>query len=119
MPTFRLLSAPARGAIRGMSSRSTPRSATDATRFTSTTPQPKSKASSGPAGKGGAGGAPGGETLEQRVQRLRAAHQAARAAPLSMADRVADKGRKVFDVMHKVTLVGLIGFTGMSASRGP
>lgn len=118
MPAFRLLSAPARGAIRGMSSRSTPRSATDATRFTSTTPQPKSKASAGPAGKG-RGGAPGGETLEQRVQRLRAAHQAARAAPLSVGDRIADKGRKVFDVMHKVTLVGLIGFTGMSAGRGP
>lgn len=114
MPTFRLLSTPARGAIRGMSSRATPRSATDATRFTSTTPQPKSKAS-GAAGKG----APGGETLEQRVQRLRAAHQAARAAPMSMADKVADKGRKVFDVMHKVTLVGLIGFTGMSPARSP
>lgn len=113
MPAFRLLSTPARGAIRGMSSRSTPRSATDATRFTSTTPQPKSKASAA-AGKGAP---PGGETLEQRVQRLRAAHQAARAAPLSMADKVADKGRKVFDVMHKVTLVGLIGFTGMSAAQ--
>ena len=36
---------------------------------------------------------------------------------MSMADKVADKGRKVFDVMHKVTLVGLIGFTGMSAAQ--
>lgn len=105
MSAFRILS---RGAVRRMSSRTNPRSATDATRFTSTTPQPKGKASA-PAGKGAPAG---GETLEQRVQRLRAAHLAARSAPLSTADKVAETGRKVFDALHKITLFGLISFTG-------
>lgn len=111
MPPFRMLS---RGAVRRMSSRTTPRSATDATRFTSTTPQPKSKTQA-PAGKG----APAGETLEQRVQRLRAAHLAARNAPLSTTDRIVETGRKVFDTLHKVTLVVLIGFTGMDFQFSP
>ncbi|CAI4213425.1 unnamed protein product [Parascedosporium putredinis] len=88
-----------------MSSRSGPRSVSDATRFTSTTPQPKSKTSAA------ANAGPVGETLEQRVARLRAAHLAARNAPISRYDRITEGGRKVFDVMHKATLAGLIGFT--------
>lgn len=93
-----------------MASRSGPRSVSDATRFTSTTPQPKSKTS---AASNAGGPGPVGETLEQRVARLRAAHLAARSAPLSRYDRITEGGRKVFDVMHKATLAGLIGFTGM------
>ena len=52
------------------------------------------------------------ETPEQKVARLRAAHERAKAAQVSKFDKVVDASRKVFDSAHKVTVAGLIGFTG-------
>jgi hypothetical protein len=57
------------------------------------------------------------ETPEQKVARLRAAHERAKAAQVSKFDRVVDASRKVFDSAHKVTVAGLIGFTGKQLLR--
>ncbi|KAH6617728.1 cytochrome oxidase c assembly-domain-containing protein [Chaetomium sp. MPI-SDFR-AT-0129] len=109
----------------------TPRSASDATRFTATTLHATSKtatppprftpprpgaASSTPGGLGGSGGSGDAgdalfETPEQKVARLRAAHQRAKAAQVSKFDAVVDHSRRFFDSAHKITVVGLIGFT--------
>jgi hypothetical protein len=115
-----------------------PRSVSDATRFTATTPHASSKTvtpepgvasrfsapssapqSQGPQRVGGQGssgrGGPRGpttETPEQRVARLRAAHLRAKSANVSKMDRVVAVGRRVFDSAHKITVVGLIAFTG-------
>ncbi|KAF9873430.1 hypothetical protein CkaCkLH20_09243 [Colletotrichum karsti] len=125
-----------------MSSRVSPRSASDATRFTSTTPHAASKSSTPPprssaAAKAGAkttqstnaaaasrttpqkssSATPGrlpGETPEQRVRRLRAAHEAARKAQTSSVDRVIGGSRRFFDVAHKATVIGLVGFTAIA-----
>ncbi|KAK3381911.1 cytochrome oxidase c assembly-domain-containing protein [Podospora didyma] len=120
-----------------------PRSVSDATRFTPTTPHASSKAaeprfaspsgsvvnaSRGGAratppsgGSGGSGGGGGGrsprftETPDEKVARLRAAHLRARNAKVSKFDKIVDHGRRFFDSAHKITVVGLIGFTAISA----
>ncbi|KAJ4303856.1 hypothetical protein N0V88_001453 [Collariella sp. IMI 366227] len=116
-----------------MPSPAAPRSVSDATRFTATTPHASSKtatppprfsaprsapspaASAGPSGAPG-GGRPGGpsplaETPEQKVARLRAAHQRAKAAKISKFDKLVDASRRVLDSAHKATVAGLVGFT--------
>ncbi|KAF0327462.1 hypothetical protein GQ607_005323, partial [Colletotrichum asianum] len=119
-----------------MASRVSPRSASDATRFTSTTPHAASKAaapstpkpkqpspqvktpaatklSSTPKNSSGGNRLPG-ETPEERVRRLRAAHEAARKAQTSGVDRVLGGSRRFFDVAHKATVIGLVGFTAIA-----
>ncbi|KAK4133717.1 hypothetical protein BT67DRAFT_462798 [Trichocladium antarcticum] len=106
-----------------MPSSAAPRSVSDATRFTATTPHASSKTTappprfsaprSAPAGGPGSGG-PGSaftETADQRVARLRAAHRRAKEAQVSRFDKFVDAGRRVFDSAHKVTVAGLVGFT--------
>ncbi|KAK1957432.1 hypothetical protein LY78DRAFT_686219 [Colletotrichum sublineola] len=118
-----------------MASRLGPRSASDATRFTSTTPHAASKNSptlttttttpgaTGTAAtasrtpqppRGGIPGRPPGESPEERVRRLRAAHEAARAAQTSSVDRVIGGSRRFFDFAHKFTVLGLVGFTAIA-----
>jgi hypothetical protein len=110
-----------------------PRSVSDATRFTANTlhassktatPPPRfttRKSRAAPPSTGGSGGSGGGsnagsspllETPEQRVARLRAAHRKAKEAEVSKFDKVVDKSRRIFDSAHKLTVAGLIGFTG-------
>jgi hypothetical protein len=116
-----------------------PRSVSDATRFTATTPHAASKSAtppprfsppksgavhpaSGGSGPGGPGSGSGSgsnarpspllETPEQKVARLRAAHQRAKAAQISTFDKVVDSGRRIFDSVHRITVAGLVGFTG-------
>ncbi|KAK1590479.1 cytochrome oxidase c assembly-domain-containing protein [Colletotrichum navitas] len=114
-----------------------PRSASDATRFTSTTPHAASKSSptlttttmtTGATGTAAAAaaptssphppprvpGRPPGESPEERVRRLRAAHEAARAAQKSSVDRVIGGSRRFFDFAHKFTVLGLVGFTAIA-----
>ncbi|EFX02066.1 hypothetical protein CMQ_2115 [Grosmannia clavigera kw1407] len=110
------------------------RSAADATRFTSTVPHASRRAagpgsSATPAASrfqspGSNGGAPGGarppppsfpgETPEQKVARLRAAHMAAKNAQVSRFDRIVHSARHMFDSAHRITIVGLIGFTAIA-----
>ncbi|KAK0615613.1 cytochrome oxidase c assembly-domain-containing protein [Bombardia bombarda] len=106
-----------------------PRSVSDATRFTPTTPHATSKTSEprfglprstqleGAGGSGGDGG-PGSskffETPDQKVARLRAAHRKAKAAQLSKFDKIVDGSRRFFDSAHKVAVMGLIGFTAIA-----
>ncbi|KAF6797565.1 hypothetical protein CSOJ01_12945 [Colletotrichum sojae] len=111
-----------------MASRVGPRSASDATRFTSTTPHAASKSSPTTAAASSAAtqktpaAAPSpkipgrlpGETPEERVRRLRAAHEAARKAQTSSVDRVIGGSRRFFDVAHKATVLGLVGFTAIA-----
>ncbi|KAJ0385523.1 hypothetical protein COL922a_006190 [Colletotrichum nupharicola] len=119
-----------------MASRVSPRSASDATRFTSTTPHAASKAAAPstpkpkqqqtspqaktPATKSSSTPKPSGgnrlpgETPEERVRRLRAAHEAARKAQTSSVDRVLGGSRRFFDVAHKATVIGLVGFTAIA-----
>jgi len=103
-----------------------PRSVSDATRFTPTTPHAASKSATA---SGGGGDPPSRfappdrsplqppsgpvrrETPEQRVARLRAAHEAARRAGVSRFDRVAAVSRGVFDRAHGVTVTALISLT--------
>src|SRR3569833_1712593 len=105
-----------------------PRSASDATRFTATTPQATSTPATGPAAAAAstsrftspstttlpgsrrpAAAAPQQtETLEQRVARLRAAHLAAKNVQGSKNDRNKENSRRFFDTAHKVTVAGLI-----------
>ncbi|KAK1754226.1 cytochrome oxidase c assembly-domain-containing protein [Echria macrotheca] len=104
-----------------------PRSVRDATRFTAATPHADSKLAeprfSRPSAAVGAATAPGSgsgsgsgprltrETPEERVARLRAIHQRATAARVSRLDMIIDRGRRFFDSAHKVTVMGMIGFT--------
>ncbi|KAK1990026.1 hypothetical protein LX36DRAFT_648443 [Colletotrichum falcatum] len=121
-----------------MASRLGPRSASDATRFTSTTPHAASKSSptlatvssSSSTGTAAADsrspqqkqqqspprvpGRPPGESPEERVRRLRAAHEAARKAQTSSVDRVIGGSRRFFDFAHKFTVLGLVGFTAIA-----
>lgn len=53
------------------------------------------------------------ETPEERVRRLRAAHLAARNAQISRFDRIVERSRGVLDTAHRVTIMALLGFTGM------
>jgi len=124
-----------------------PRSVSDATRFTSTTPHAESKgsaplassntsqtATSGrfsrtgtaatsasrtpPAGRPSPSPLLAGETPEQRVARLRAAHEAAKKAQSSKLDVIIGRSRRFFDTAHKATVLGLIGFTGQCSTVG-
>jgi hypothetical protein len=92
-----------------------PRSATDATRFTSTTPHasaklpPKTPANAGPPRTPG----PPGETPQEKVKRLRAAADRARNAQVSNFDKVVSRGRVWADRAHRFTALSLIGITRM------
>ncbi|KAE9377119.1 hypothetical protein N431DRAFT_542532 [Stipitochalara longipes BDJ] len=98
-----------------------PRSATDATRFTSTTPHASAKPpapnlnlpgrSSVPPRKPG----PPGETPQQKVKRLRAAADRARDAQISTFDKVLVRGRVWADRAHRFTALSLIGATVLAA----
>ncbi|KAK3316557.1 cytochrome oxidase c assembly-domain-containing protein [Apodospora peruviana] len=106
----------------------TPRSVSDATRFTPTTPHASSKDAeprfsspssrksipSGGAPAGGNGGPNRFETPEQKVARLRAAHQRAKAAQVSKFDWVVEVSRPFWNSAHKVTVIGMIGFTALA-----
>ncbi len=106
-----------------------PRSASDATRFTSTTPHATSHAAprvakaapfyphqsnpgNGPRIIAEAG--PAGETPQQKVARLRAAAARAREGKMTGFDKAVVKGRVWADRAHRITALGLIGITGMS-----
>lgn len=91
-----------------------PRSATDATRFTSTTPHASAKVPSSttkpkapPQRKPG----PAGETPQEKVRRLRAAADAARDAQVSTFDKIIVRGRVWADRAHRFTALSLIGAT--------
>ncbi|KAK3401819.1 cytochrome oxidase c assembly-domain-containing protein [Sordaria brevicollis] len=92
-----------------------PRSVSDATRFTPTTPHASSKsAHTTPKMPKDPKPPKFVETPEQRVARLRAAHLKAKQAQVSRMDRIIDGSRRFFDSAHKVTVLGLIGFTVMA-----
>lgn len=94
---------------------SNPRSVSDATRFTPTTPHASSKSAHTPKTSPKDPKTPKFvETPEQRVARLRAAHLKAKQAQVSRMDRIIDGSRRFFDSAHKVTVLGLIGFTVMA-----
>ncbi|KAH8663006.1 cytochrome oxidase c assembly-domain-containing protein [Tricladium varicosporioides] len=92
-----------------------PRSATDATRFTSTIPHASAKPPSGqtvplkslPNRKPG----PQGETPQEKVRRLRAAADRARNADVSTFDKVIVRGRVWADRAHRFTALSLIAAT--------
>lgn len=93
-----------------------PRSASDATRFTSTTPhaaKPFYPASANPGQALGRSTAPAGETPQQKVRRLRAAASRAKEAHLTTFDKVVVNGRVWADRAHRFTALTLIGITGM------
>ncbi|KAF8867073.1 hypothetical protein BDZ45DRAFT_682606 [Acephala macrosclerotiorum] len=95
-----------------------PRSATDATRFTSTTPYASAKpppsaanlqskrAPPPPKSKG-----PVGETPQEKIRRLRAAADRARDAQVSTFDKIVVRGRVWADRAHRFTALTLIGAT--------
>ncbi|KAK3991496.1 cytochrome oxidase c assembly-domain-containing protein [Cladorrhinum sp. PSN332] len=110
-----------------------PRSVSDATRFTATTPHASSKAAAAKlqaaqppsrnappkpltSGSSAAAAAAAGmiETPEQKVARLRAAHQKAKLAQVSKLDQAVDLGRRVFDKAHRLTVISLVGFTAIA-----
>jgi len=94
-----------------------PRSATDATRFTSTTPhasKPPSAIKPEVSAKVKTPG-PAGETPQEKVRRLRAAANRARDAKVSNFDRLIVSGRIWADRIHRVTALTLIGATGMAS----
>ncbi|KAK6615975.1 hypothetical protein H4I95_01127 [Botrytis cinerea] len=82
------------------------RSATDATRFTSTTPHAATKPKPVSRNPG-----PPGETPQQRVRRLRAAADKARDAQISTFDKFLLRGRVWADKAHRFTAFSLIGLT--------
>ncbi|KAA8577211.1 hypothetical protein MFRU_021g00800 [Monilinia fructicola] len=82
------------------------RSATDATRFTSTTPHAATKPKPVSRNPG-----PPGETPQQRVKRLRAAADRARDAQISTFDKLIMRGRVWADKAHRFTAFTLIGLT--------
>lgn len=89
------------------------RSASDATRFTATTPTATSKPASSSTIQNLGRGAIPGETPQQKIARLRSAAAAARAGKESQFDKVVRVGRRVADGAHKFTAYSLIGLTGM------
>src|SRR5262245_33777570 len=103
----------------------TPRSVIDATRFTAATLHAMSKPVTSPSSAGAgksqarklapAGPVPPRETPEERVRRLRAAHLAAKNAQESRFDLAGAAARQFFDSAHRITVIGLIGFTRMSS----
>ncbi len=88
-----------------------PRSAKDATRFTSTTPHATAKPQSVNLGSKPNGGIQG-ETSQEKIKRLRAAADRARNAQISTFDKVIIRGRIWADRAHRVTTLVLIGATG-------
>ncbi|KAH8649015.1 hypothetical protein BX600DRAFT_474339 [Xylariales sp. PMI_506] len=54
------------------------------------------------------------ETLEEKVRRLRAAHLAARNHEMSRMDRVISTSRRYMDAAHRITVLSLIGFSGLA-----
>jgi hypothetical protein len=92
------------------------RSATDATRFTSTTPHAFTKlsASSSKVPSQQSKPGPAGESPQEKVKRLRAAANAAREAQVSGWDKVIIKGRLWADRAHRFTALSLIGLTCMA-----
>ncbi|KAK1836762.1 cytochrome oxidase c assembly-domain-containing protein [Podospora conica] len=105
-----------------------PRSVSDATRFTASTPHASSKSSSrlappapspttpriNPAAAAGGSPPPFVETPEQRVARLRAAHRRAAAAKISRFDRIVDSSRRLFDSAHKIAVMTIITATAVA-----
>ncbi len=101
-----------------------PRSATDATRFTSTTPHATAKPPSavlldnalrkGKTGNGGKGS--GGETPLDKVRRLRAAADVAKRGQIGTLDKFLIRGRVWADRLHRFTALSLIGATGLFSS---
>ena len=108
------------------------RSAADATRFTATSPHVYSKSSiprpaqsnnGTPRSPAQSHRLPGSqpdpssnkplETPAQKVARLRAAHAAKRASEISSWDRIVVRGRIIGDAAHRITVLGLIGLTGV------
>ncbi|KAL1301889.1 hypothetical protein AAFC00_006069 [Neodothiora populina] len=95
------------------------RSASDATRFTATTPTAYNKAPTSTASHSstiqnlGHGATPG-ETPQQKILRLRAAAAAARSGRETNFDRVVRTGRRWADRAHRVTAYSLIGLTVVS-----
>ena len=98
-----------------------PRSALDATRFTSTIPHATSKPFPSPSTTpkvqppNATPKAPGpkGETPQEKVKRLRAALDKSRAAKETPLERMILRGRVWADRAHRYTAAGLMGFTGM------
>jgi len=97
-----------------------PRSATDATRFTSTTPHATAKQPL-PSNLGQASRAvpprtpgPAGETPQQRVKRLKEAAARSRNANISNFDKIVDRGRVWADRAHRITTLSLIAATGLA-----
>ncbi|THX48195.1 hypothetical protein D6D08_10089 [Aureobasidium pullulans] len=90
------------------------RSASDATRFTATTPyasaKPPGQFTPSPVQMGHA--APSGETPQQKIARLRAAASRARTGKESTFDSVVRVGRRWADRAHRLTAYSLIGLTG-------
>ncbi|CZT15827.1 uncharacterized protein RCC_01663 [Ramularia collo-cygni] len=105
------------------------RSASDATRFTSTGPHAATKPAGGatnfsanPAMSSsatqinfGSSPAPSGETPQQKIARLRAAAALAKQGKESSFDKTVRIGRVWADRAHRVTAITLIGFTVVSA----
>lgn len=100
------------------------RSASDATRFTSTTPHASSIPPSAANLQSSSSlqkqqklrkSAPGpvGETPLEKVKRLRAAADRARDAQVTTFDKVILRGRVIADFAHRATTLFLIGATGM------
>lgn len=95
-----------------------PRSATDATRFTSTTPHahtkpPPSAANINRGTKPARTPGPPGETPQEKVRRLRAAADRARDAQVTTFDKLLVRGRVWADRAHRFTALSLIGATCM------
>ncbi|EKD15957.1 uncharacterized protein L3040_003185 [Drepanopeziza brunnea f. sp. 'multigermtubi'] len=97
-----------------------PQSATDATRFTSTTPhatakQPFRPSNSPPRNmpprKPAPNTAPTGETPQEKVRRLRAAADRARNAQITTVDKMIIRGRVWADRAHKVVTLSLVAAT--------
>lgn len=95
-----------------------PKSATDATRFTSTTPHAHTKAppnapfNSLPRRTPGSVSPPG-ESLQAKVRRLRAQADKQRDAQVPKFDKVIMHGRVWADRFHRVVTMSLIGATRM------
>jgi hypothetical protein len=103
-----------------------PRSATDATRFTSTTPHASAKPPASALNLPGRSNSlpprtpgPPGETPQEKVRRLRAAADRARDAQISTLDRLLVRGRVWADRAHRFTALSLIGATGMPLPYSP
>jgi Cytochrome oxidase c assembly len=95
-----------------------PKSAIDATRFTSTTPHASAKPPTTSPSLNSSSStlkrAPGplGETPQQKVRRLREAAARARDAKISTFDKFVIRGRVWADRAHRFTALTLIGLTG-------